>query len=114
MRIFSLLLVVFSFLFLIVFSYSSFTKIQAITDSFGPQVVVTGKKHQSGKGRHKGRVGSLVVRLKNGTTFEVGTGLSDADRDNPPPIGSEIKFKYQELTDGGVPRFPSFLGMSDK
>jgi DNA ligase-1 len=36
--------------------------------------------------------------------------LSDADRDNPPPIGATITFKYQELTDGGVPRFPVFLG----
>lgn len=70
--------------------------------------------YQKGKGRHKGRVGSLVLKLKNGIMFEVGTGLSDADRDNPPPLGSEIKFKYQELTDGGVPRFPVFLGMSDK
>lgn len=70
--------------------------------------------YQAGKGRHKGRVGSLVVQLKNGIMFEVGTGLSDADRDNPPSLGSEIKFKYQELTDAGIPRFPVFLGMSDK
>lgn len=27
----------------------------------------------------------------------------------PPPVGSQIAFRYQELTDRGVPRFPSFV-----
>jgi DNA ligase-1 len=39
----------------------------------------------------------------------VGTGFSDAMRANPPAIGSTITFRYQELTDAGVPRFPSFV-----
>jgi DNA ligase-1 len=30
---------------------------------------------------------------------------------DPPPVGSTITFRYQELTDGGVPRFPSFVGV---
>jgi DNA ligase-1 len=69
--------------------------------------------YQKGKGRHKGRVGALVVKLENGTQFEIGTGLSDADRETPPPVGTVIKFKYQELTDGGVPRFPSYIGLRE-
>jgi len=47
--------------------------------------------------------------LPDGTTFSVGTGFSDAQRDNPPPVGSTITFRYQELSDRGVPRFASFL-----
>ena len=47
--------------------------------------------------------------LQPGTRFSVGTGLSDADRGKPPPLGTVITFRYQELTDAGVPRFPSFL-----
>ena len=65
--------------------------------------------HQPGKGRHKGRLGALLVALANGTQFCVGTGFSDAQRERPPAIGSVITFRYQELTDGGVPRFPSFV-----
>ena len=62
-----------------------------------------------GKGRHKGRLGALVVRLADGTEFSVGTGFTDKQRNNPPAIGSTITFRYQELSDGGVPRFPSFV-----
>ncbi len=73
------------------------------------EAVVIG--HEPGKGRHKGRLGALVVELPNGTRFNCGTGLSDAQRDLPPAIGDTITVKYQELTDGGVPRFPVFEGV---
>jgi hypothetical protein len=33
----------------------------------------------------------------------------DAERSNPPAIGRTITFHYQELTDAGVPRFPTFV-----
>jgi DNA ligase 1 len=65
--------------------------------------------HEPGKGKFKGLLGALRVQLPDGTEFSVGTGLSDAERTTPPPIGSAITFRYQELSDGGVPRFPSFL-----
>ena len=29
----------------------------------------------------------------------------------PPPLGSIITFRYQELSDGGVPRFPTYVGV---
>jgi DNA ligase-1 len=35
--------------------------------------------------------------------------LTDAEREKPPAPGSIITFRYQELSDGGVPRFPSFV-----
>ncbi len=67
--------------------------------------------HQPGAGRHKGRLGALAVALPDGTEFSVGTGFSDRERESPPPIGSIITFRYQELSDRGVPRFPSFVGI---
>ncbi len=68
-------------------------------------------EHLKGAGRHKGRLGALLVELANGTHFSVGTGFSDAEREAPPPVGSVITFRYQELSDGGVPRFPSYVGV---
>jgi DNA ligase-1 len=69
--------------------------------------------HSAGKGKHKGRLGALVVQLPDGTEFNVGTGFSDALRNQPPSIGSTITFRYQELTDAGVPRFPSFVRIAN-
>ncbi len=66
-------------------------------------------EHLPGRGRHTGRLGAVVVELPSGLTFSVGTGFTDAQRENPPAIGSLITYRYQELTDRGVPRFPSFV-----
>jgi DNA ligase 1 len=66
--------------------------------------------HVPGQGRHKGRLGALSVQLPDGTTFNVGTGFSDAEREAPPAVGSIITFRYQELSNTGVPRFPSYVG----
>ncbi len=68
-------------------------------------------EHLKGAGRHKGRLGALLVELADGTQFSVGTGFSDREREAPPPVGSVITFRYQELSEGGVPRFPSFVRM---
>lgn len=67
--------------------------------------------HQPGAGRHLGRLGALLVQLADGTRFSVGTGFSDAERGAPPSVGSVITFRYQELSDIGVPRFPSYVGV---
>lgn len=67
--------------------------------------------HQQGSGKHANRVGALLAQLPNGTSFSVGTGLSDAERESPPPVGSIITFRYQELSNAGVPRFPSYVGV---
>jgi len=64
--------------------------------------------HEPGKGKHTGRLGALLCRLRNGTTFKVGTGFTDSQRENPPPIGAVVTVKYFELTNAGVPRFPTF------
>ena len=69
--------------------------------------------HQAGAGRHAGRLGALLVELPDGVRFSVGTGFSDRERGAPPARGSIITFRYQELSDTGVPRFPSYVGVRD-
>ena len=66
-------------------------------------------EHLAGQGRHRGRMGALLVQLVSGLRFNVGTGFTDAQRETPPTVGSVISVRYQELTDRGVPRFPSFV-----
>ncbi|HHD64710.1 MAG TPA: DNA ligase [Desulfobulbaceae bacterium] len=65
--------------------------------------------HIEGTGRNRGRLGSLLVELPDKIRFRIGTGFSDEQRINPPPIGSIITFKYYGLYSSGRPRFPSFL-----
>jgi len=65
--------------------------------------------HIEGTGRNRGRLGSLLVELPDKTRFKIGTGFSDEQRINPPPIGAIITFKYYGFFSSGRPRFPSFL-----
>ena len=70
--------------------------------------------HLAGNGRNEGRMGSLLVELPDSrTTFKIGTGFSDEIRENPPPIGSSITFKYYGFYQSGIPKFPSFLRIKD-
>jgi len=64
--------------------------------------------YESGTGRNASCVGALVAQLQDGTEFRVSSGLTDALRRDPPAVGTVFTFKYQQLTDAGVPRFPSF------
>ena len=82
----------------------SLLKVKSFHDA---EAIVIG--HQPGRGKHKGKMGAIEVQLPDGTEFKVGTGFSDKQRSEPPEIGSVVTFRYQELTDGGVPRFPSFV-----
>lgn len=65
--------------------------------------------YEPGQGRHRGHVGALICELPGGVRFAVGSGLTDAERERPPSIGSTITFRYQELTDRGAPRFPTYV-----
>ncbi len=62
-----------------------------------------------GKGKYQGMTGSLRVRMDDGREFRVGSGLTDALRQNPPPTGARITFAYNGLTRHGLPRFARFL-----
>lgn len=68
---------------------------------------VTG--YEPGKGRHTGRVGALQVETADGRRFRIGSGLSDAQREHPPAVGSWITYRYRGLHDSGLPRFATFL-----
>jgi len=65
--------------------------------------------HIPGRGRNRGRLGSLLVELPDKTRFKIGTGFSDAERIDPPPIGAVITFKYYGFYESGRPKFPSFM-----
>lgn len=72
--------------------------------------------HVAGKGKYLGQMGAIWVEssitTKNGLIalkrFKIGTGFSDHDRQNPPPLGSIISFKYTGLTPMGIPRFARY------
>jgi DNA ligase-1 len=49
--------------------------------------------------------------MPDGTRFSVGTGFSDKERADPPAVGALITYRYQELSEDGVPRFPSYVGI---
>ena len=66
--------------------------------------------HLGGEGRNSGRLGSLLVETRHDKTrFKLGSGLSDAVRENPPPVGTVITFKYYGFYKLGIPKFPSYL-----
>ncbi|MGH8190131.1 MAG: DNA ligase [Rhodanobacteraceae bacterium] len=62
-----------------------------------------------GSGRLAGRMGSIEVRTPNGRSFAIGSGFSDDDRVHPPPVGSWVTYRFNGLTDRGLPRFARFL-----
>jgi len=65
--------------------------------------------HQPGKGKYTGMLGALRVRTGDGREFSLGTGFTDEQRRNPPPVGAVVTYRYHDLTAGGLPRFASFL-----
>ncbi len=66
-------------------------------------------EHYGGQGKYTGLLGSMLVETDDQRRFKLGTGFSDLERANPPPIGSIITYRYFGLTNKGTPRFASFL-----
>ncbi len=64
--------------------------------------------HAPGKGKYTGQLGALVMKLPDGRQFRLGSGFTDAQRANPPPIGSLVTYRYNGLTSKGLPRFARF------
>ena len=71
------------------------------------EAVVVG--HTPGTGKYRGMTGALDMEMADGKRFRIGSGLSDALRRVPPPVGTRITYRYQQLTKNGVPRFPRYL-----
>lgn len=62
-----------------------------------------------GSGRLAGLMGSIEVRILDGRRFSIGSGFSDEDRTDPPPVGSWVTYRFNGLTNSGLPRFARFL-----
>ncbi|MDP2109287.1 MAG: DNA ligase [Thiobacillus sp.] len=75
------------------------------------EAIVVG--HTPGKGKYQGMTGALQMEMPDGKRFRLGSGLSDALRRQPPPIGTRITYRYQHLTKNGLPRFPRYLRVRD-
>lgn len=71
------------------------------------EAVVVG--YTPGKGKYQGMTGALTLEKPDGKRFRIGSGLSNALRRQPPPIGSRITYRYQHLTKNGLPRFARYL-----
>lgn len=65
--------------------------------------------YHQGKGKYLGMLGALEVETPSGIRFKLGSGLTDAERRNPPVLGSIVTYKYYGVTSNGVPRFASFM-----
>jgi DNA ligase-1 len=65
--------------------------------------------HVGGKGRHAGRLGALLVETRDGKRFKLGSGLSDAQREHPPPVGTWVTYRYNGTHASGLPRFARFM-----
>lgn len=75
--------------------------------------------HIPGNGKYAGMVGALLVEMpgangKAGRRFRLGSGLSDAQRRNPPAIGATVSYRFRGLNDSGIPRFASFLRVREE
>ncbi|MBZ0108018.1 MAG: hypothetical protein K8F52_05075 [Candidatus Scalindua rubra] len=57
------------------------------------------------------------MKRSESTSFiynKIGTGFSDQERDNPPPIGSIVTFRYYGFYKSGIPKFASFLRIREE
>lgn len=77
----------------------------------GEAVVVA---HLPGQGKYQGMTGALLVETADGRKFRVGSGLSDAERAAPPPVGARIVYRHTGLTEKGLPRFPRFVRVKEE
>jgi DNA ligase 1 len=65
--------------------------------------------HTPGRGKYRGKTCALVVEREDGRRFRLGSGLSDGDRADPPPVGSLVTYRFNGLTSTGLPRFARYL-----
>ena len=70
--------------------------------------------YERGKGKYAGVVGALIVERDDGAQFKLGSGLSDAQRREPPAIGTRVTYAYNGETESGLPRFPRFVRVHDE
>ena len=70
------------------------------------EAVVVG--HVPGRGKYAGKTGALLVALPDGRRLRLGSGLPDAVRRNPPPVGTVVTYRFNGTHASGLPRFARF------
>lgn len=65
--------------------------------------------HLPGQGKYHGLTGALLVQTPEGLRFKLGSGLRDADRAQPPAIGSVVTYRFNGQHPSGLPRFARYL-----
>jgi DNA ligase 1 len=70
--------------------------------------------HLPGKGRFAGMTGALRMEMRDGRRFSLGSGFSDEQRRNPPPVGALVTYRYRELNSNGIPRFARFVRVREE
>lgn len=65
--------------------------------------------HLPGEGKYAGQLGALLVEMPDGRRFRLGSGLKDAERRQPPPVGAIVTYRYRGFHESGLPRFATFL-----
>lgn len=70
--------------------------------------------HVPGKGKYRGMTGALMVEMPSGQRFKIGSGLRNADREKPPPIGSTITYRFNGTHPSGLPRFARYWRMRNQ
>lgn len=71
-------------------------------------------RHLPGKGKYEGMMGALEIRLADGKLLRLGSGFSDIQRKNPPPLGAVVTYRYRDLTANDVPRFATFVRVREE
>lgn len=66
-----------------------------------------------GQGKYTGLMGALLVQTTDGRGFRLGSGFTDAQRQQPPALGTWVTYRFRGLHDSGLPRFASFLRVRD-
>lgn len=65
--------------------------------------------HVPGQGKYTGMLGALLVETASGQRFRIGSGFNEAQRREPPPLGTWITYRYRGLHGSGLPRFATYL-----
>lgn len=105
--------------FPIVGTYQLVRHEKIVTDEWvpGAREKGNGQWSKDGEGTPDEMIGGLVLSLPDGRTFECGTGYDNELRREfwkNSPVGKQATIKFQELTDDGIPRFPSFKCIREK
>lgn len=74
--------------------------------------------HIAGKGKYAGQMGALLLEMPAADgiparRFKLGTGFTQAQRQDPPAVGALVTYRFRGLNDSGIPRFASFMRVHD-